>query len=548
MVLGLLVLGGLGVALTLYALSRRGREADGQAPEGAISPAQIAVDPMRHSRDLFVQNCAGCHGETGDGEGVAARFLYPRPRNFRENQFRVVTTANKVPSESDLVQVITRGMPGSAMMPFAQLSEADRKELATYVRQLAGAGIRDLELQRAAAEKEKINPEELDASIVELLTPGALLQVPPDLPVSGPESIARGKLLYEKDACAACHGPTGKGDGPQDQRDRSGWPIKPRDFGRGIYKGGYDVQQLYARIMLGMPGTPMPSSTIPTADAGDLINFILSLSTPATRAQTEHKRRLIVAKRTPAPLGAEISESTWNTAAAESILVSPLWWREHVDPELRVAALHDGQTIALRLTWIDVSKNDATVRPQDFEDMAAMQVFKGSVEPFLGMGSPAQGVDVWHWRASWHGAAQAPPDVETAHPNMAIDMYPFERPGAGPRHASADQPREFITARAAGNLRSDPSETFTGTNLQVKGVGTTTMRPKMSQIVKATGEWRTGRWTVTLRRNLTATPEEGVALGPGDRVSVAFAIWDGAFRDRNGQKLVSIWHDLQLEQ
>jgi hypothetical protein len=30
-------------------------------------------------------------------------------------------------------------------------------------------------------------------------------------------------------------------------------------------------------------------------------------------------------------------------------------------------------------------------------------------------------------------------------------------------------------------------------------------------------------------------------------VSVAFALWDGAARDRNGQKLVSIWHDLTLE-
>jgi hypothetical protein len=33
--------------------------------------------------------------------------------------------------------------------------------------------------------------------------------------------------------------------------------------------------------------------------------------------------------------------------------------------------------------------------------------------------------------------------------------------------------------------------------------------------------------------------------GPDDaRVTIAFALWDGAARDRNGQKLVSIWHDL----
>jgi hypothetical protein len=36
-------------------------------------------------------------------------------------------------------------------------------------------------------------------------------------------------------------------------------------------------------------------------------------------------------------------------------------------------------------------------------------------------------------------------------------------------------------------------------------------------------------------------------LIPGQRYSIAFAVWDGAASDRNGQKLVSIWHDLEVE-
>jgi mono/diheme cytochrome c family protein len=536
---------GLAVAGIFYGLGQAPSTPVPQAGQGAEAPAPS--DPLAHAKGLFAQNCAGCHGENGDGAGIAARFLYPRPRNFQENQFRVVTTVNKVPSEADLVHVITRGMPGSAMMPFAHLSEADRVELASYVRHLAGVGIRDEELKRAAAEKEQINPADLDELIAKLLTPGDQLAVPADLPEFGPESVARGKLLYVKDACAACHGPTGKGDGPQDQRDRSGWPIRPRDFGRGIYKGGYDRQQLYARIMLGMPGTPMPSSTISNQDAGDLINFVLSLSDPATRARSEHKRSSIIAHRAASPLGQQIDATTWNTAAPVSILVSPLWWRDHQDPDFQVAALHDGQSIALKLTWNDASRNDAAVRPQDFEDMAAVQLFKGVVEPFLGMGSAGQVVDMWQWRASMKGPAHPRPDVETAHPNMAVDMYPFESPGAGVRHPSANQPREFVTAWAAGNLRSDPTAVFTGGSLQAQGAGSITLRPKASQIVKATGQWANGRWTVVLRRSLAASPEEGLALQPGERVSVAFAVWDGAVRDRNGQKLVSIWHDLHLE-
>jgi DMSO reductase family type II enzyme heme b subunit len=50
-----------------------------------------------------------------------------------------------------------------------------------------------------------------------------------------------------------------------------------------------------------------------------------------------------------------------------------------------------------------------------------------------------------------------------------------------------------------------------------------------------------------LRRPLAVKPDDGVSLKPGETCSIAFALWDGAARDRNGQKLISIWHDLKLE-
>ena len=50
------------------------------------------------------------------------------------------------------------------------------------------------------------------------------------------------------------------------------------------------------------------------------------------------------------------------------------------------------------------------------------------------------------------------------------------------------------------------------------------------------------------RRPLTVPAEGGVTLVAGDRLSIAFALWDGAARDRNGQKLVSIWHNLKVEE
>jgi DMSO reductase family type II enzyme heme b subunit len=151
---------------------------------------------------------------------------------------------------------------------------------------------------------------------------------------------------------------------------------------------------------------------------------------------------------------------------------------------------------------------------------------------------------VWLWRARW----QTDADVDSFYPNMAVDMYPLEKPSAGARlHAAANQPPEFLTARAAGNLTADTAGDVRGSNLQAKGFGTLTMRPRVSQDVSSSGSWKDGRWTVVFRRPLQAKDNSGISLSPGDKLSAAFAIWDGSAGDRNGQKLVSIWHDLELE-
>ncbi len=86
-----------------------------------------------------------------------------------------------------------------------------------------------------------------------------------------------------------------------------------------------------------------------------------------------------------------------------------------------------------------------------------------------------------------------------------------------------------------------------GGSLEARGPGTLTMRPKVSQEVSVGGRRDGDRWEVVLRRPIRVAADSGVSTAPGDRISVAFGLWDGASRDRNGQKFVSIWHDLTLE-
>jgi mono/diheme cytochrome c family protein len=522
----------------------KGRDRKDHSPR-SFTAAQLEAAGRVH----YTNHCLACHGDKGAGDGPAARFLYPRPRNFTSGEFRLVTTRNRIPSDDDLFRVITRGMPGSAMFPFAHLEAADRRALVAYVRHLTRSGLEE-RLKRDAAESgEKVSRARLRKALDRLALPGKALAVPAGLPSYSAASVARGHKLYVEQ-CSACHGKSGKGDGIQYDKDAEGMPIRPRDFTRSIFKGGSEREQLYARIKLGIPGAPMPEAavTLSTRDIGDLINFIYSVADSSAQVPVENRRTRLVAQRVSRRISLDDSPTMWESVRPVRIVLTPLWWRNDATPHVEVAAIHDGTDLLLRLRWRDPTCNDRSVRPQDFEDMAAVQLFQGKPEPFLGMGAAGKPVDIWLWRAGWQADLVKRADVDTAYPNMAVDLYPFEKPGSGQRpHALDRQPFPFITARDVGNAQADPDLKSAAGSLRAKGFGTLTMRPRVSQAVRAHGRWKKGLWTVTLRRPLKGPAGDGLRLALQNPVAIAFAVWDGGAGDRNGQKLVSIWHDLELE-
>ena len=216
----------------------------------------------------------------GHADGVTSPSLDPWARRFGEEKFQFGSTMNGVPTDDDLIYIIAHGIPGTGMPDFSHLSETERRALVGHVRLLAFAGLYS-RLYKRAAKDEDPEPDKIHAQTVKQLTPGPPLEIPSDLPAPTPESIARGRKLFTA-SCATCHGPNGAGDGPQvkGMKMDNGQPTKPRDLARGIFKGGGEVKRLYARIALGIPGTPMPSSAAAQkpSDIGDIVNFVLSLS------------------------------------------------------------------------------------------------------------------------------------------------------------------------------------------------------------------------------------------------------------------------------
>jgi DMSO reductase family type II enzyme heme b subunit len=78
------------------------------------------------------------------------------------------------------------------------------------------------------------------------------------------------------------------------------------------------------------------------------------------------------------------------------------------------------------------------------------------------------------------------------------------------------------------------------------GFGTFRSQSFANQNVGGKGVWRDGHWTVILARDLKTRDKEDVKFASDASVPVAFAVWDGENRDRNGRKVFSNWYHLQL--
>jgi mono/diheme cytochrome c family protein len=494
----------------------------------------IKTAALLSGRELYQQHCAGCHGDEGNGQGLAARFLFPKPRDFGRGQFRLVSTKNYVPNREDIRAVLVRGMPGSSMPPWAHLPPEEIDRLTDEVLRLYQAGTRAAIVAELKEADEEIVEAEVAEQVRERTTPGELADVP-QIAADDPAAVARGGDIYIKQSCHSCHGKEGRGDGQQVMVDNDGVPTRPRDLTRGIFKGQHDAASIYRRIALGMPGTPMPSSSNLTPEQMvDLAQFIRSLSDESTREAALMKRERIVAKRVSS-LPDSTQSTAWNAIPPTALRTMPLWWRDDFASTLNVQAVHDGRNLALRLSWNDSTKNDSAVRTEEFEDLAAVQISGGGAEPFLGMGAAANAIELWQWRG---GIAATGAD------DQIMDDYPFE--SAVYQHVAGGKSLpDFITARVVGNPLA--TREHVAHSVAAGGPGTVTIRPQASQHVTAAAEWNENRWTVVLQRPLDVPSEDGQRLSGGGRYSAAFAVWDGAMNDRAAQKLVTIWQELHLE-
>ncbi len=216
-------------------------------------------------RKVYEKYCIGCHGDKGDGNGVAAEDLIIKPRNFTLGVFKFKSTPRaSLPTDEDLKQVITNGLPTSSMPNFKLVPDTEKEAVVAYIKSLS----------------ERWKKERPRKKFPEVSIPGF---------VGTPRSIQKGEKLYSK-RCEMCHG-TKKGapdvafflnwKGEGECKDST----RPANFNHGVIKRGKKVEDIYSSITAGVEGTPMLSfaNLLSENDRWHLTSYILEIMGKARR-------------------------------------------------------------------------------------------------------------------------------------------------------------------------------------------------------------------------------------------------------------------------
>jgi len=433
------------------------------------SPAGAQQGDAQAGKAVYEKKCALCHGEKGDGKGPAADLLDPRPRDFTTGIYKIRTTLNKAPTDRDLFDVITRGMPGTFMPAWDILPEKDRWNLVA-------------DLKTFAPDKFKETPKKQEL---------------PKEVASSPESIKRGKEMYEAIECNKCHGAEGRADGPSraELKDEWGHPIRPANLTkRWNFRGGGGRAEIAMRLATGVLGTPMPSfvdSVEKPEDLWHLANYIASLGPEAPNYAT-----LLSAQAAKGDIPNDPDAEFWRRIAPQNIplvgqvTIDPRNFNPSIDMVVLRAAWNDKE-IAFHVVWDDPTQSAVDAARKALPDAVSLQfprkVAEGAERPYFLMGGDADAVYLLRWET-----------------------------GKGATEATANGPTR-ITPLAGSEA--------TG------------------MAVYANGQYR-----LVLKRPLASKGPDRPTFQPAVFLPIAFQAWDGGAGETGTKMSLTSWYYLRLEE
>jgi cytochrome c oxidase cbb3-type subunit 2 len=250
-----------------------------RAQTAEVAPRHDGIEAFR-GEQVYNRACAACHGKAGDGNGPAAKYLDPLPRDFTLGIYKFRSTAaGMLPTDEDLYRTVTFGIPTTRMPAFEDvLTERERRDVVAYIKSFSTS--------------------------FETMPPAEPITIREE-PNATAQSIAEGKSIYMINACWTCHGSSGKGAGEaaSSLNDVWGQEIRPVDFTSGEYKGGSDNRSIFRSINTGLTGTPMPSFAESYLYGGDSVNLPPTLSDAYADAEVALLRAYLQSQPTEEEIG-----------------------------------------------------------------------------------------------------------------------------------------------------------------------------------------------------------------------------------------------------
>jgi len=481
---------------------------------------------------LYEFRCAVCHGENGAGDGPAADFLYPRPRDFTLGLFKYKTSPGTLPPrDEDLERTIGAGLTGTGMPPWKDfLSAAQIKGLVPIIKGFDTAAAWAPEDAPDEAFDDEGHYTKTDFRVIKEIEPTA------GRVAFSEESVARGAKVF-KDICSKCHGEAGRGNITTGKRLKDDWEhrIWPRDLnkpwtwrvsnvaGEDAKSRDATIANIYQRLSIGIPGTPMPAQRaveegnkdpLSLRQRWDVANFAYALREKA--APAPGKTSLIAARRVDGALPASAGDPAWRQASPVTLRLAPDVIHEPrlftpLNDAVTVRVLYNAEDIAFLLEIDDRTDSRPGLKYSEeiqdenlklYPDAVAIELPRASSyvaapvveKPLFRHGDAAHPTAIWYWNA---GGVK---------PGTAARTVVFDATG----------PERKLVPRA------DTSG------------------------VEVAGKWSQGRWRVVMRRARKPKAKGDIGFADGQFIPIAFADWDGSNGEKGAKHTFTAWYWLLL--
>ena len=512
--------------------------------QGKQAPAASEV-----GKALYEDKCAHCHGIEGAGDGSAAENLLPRPRDFTRGIYKIRSTeSGQLPTDQDLFDIISNGMPGSSMPAWSGLLTEDKRwELVAHIKTFHDSF-------------EGASPRLIDVS--------------GKVPYSE-ESVTKGEEFYTNLGCVDCHGVIGRGDGTSapDLTDEWGFRTWPANLWHPWnFRGGATTEDIFKRFIGGIAGSPMPSFISSfrlglTDEESARMNELelkmdddgLSEAEEEEYAVLEEKLFMFEDIMLNVEEGVELTpeeqikldtalkpifEKSWHLANYVKSLGPEEQPQAAVGDKVLRSQYRDGALPGMNdEAWNEIQEasyfplvGQIVIDPRQFnpsiDSVTAKSFYNDNEIAFL---------------FTWDDRTKTLPKTDDETGETVEDALAIQFPVKLSEGPTDPKPYFIWGDKRPVYLWSwKVAEPSTVTEMNAKGIDKATVQSDQSPI-QAEGVYKDGQYQLWVKRSLTTEDRNDVQFAPGVFIPIAFSAWDGLNGDVKTKRAISTWYTFVLD-